>query len=104
MSEKRWYKIQIKMDEYEERFTQAVLLIKSPVINQRWTERETIESVEEVEVRPLHEEPCPWEKKSDWKVMEYIGDKEGIEPDEYLSGRGCFGYCPKCGRRLKEER
>lgn len=55
-----------------------------------------------VEIRPLHQDPCPWELQPAPSAVYPGGD---AVPDgtnlERLRGGGCK-YCPACGRRLGE--
>jgi hypothetical protein len=63
-----------------------------------------IEKVEEVEVRPLRQEPCDWEDEPVWSDEP---DPEGMFPgaramlrSEHCIDIGCK-FCPMCGRKLE---
>lgn len=102
MSEKRWYRIHLlgKPDDESE----VLLLDKKPDVG-FWRYDDVIKSIEEVEVRPLRQEKCEWEKMScgwDDIVSGKLVTVHGTNGELLL--RDGRKYCPECGRRLEEAR
>ena len=50
-------------------------------------------------IRPIHEEPCPWELSQFGDSQPYKNEKDWIS---FISQYG-WRWCPMCGRNLKEE-
>ena len=81
MSEWKTYKVYV-----EDGFYHYISAMEPPEIGSFDQDYDEIIGVEEVEVRPVHQEPCEWES-----------DQRNAHMIEFLNDHGSE-YCPMCGR------
>ena len=88
--ESRWYRIYVEDSAYAEVQEFDV----PPQKGGPYRYGSIIESIEEVEIRPAHQEPCDWEKEwvEFYDGLYYLRDDDGLR----------IKFCPECGRRLEE--
>ena len=65
-----------------------------PSPGDHWRYRQIVESSQEVDIRPVHQEPCEWELSD--APGRSMTNLEALNNDKHK-------FCPECGRRLEEK-